>query len=86
MAQLPPGSRLARSQDPDAAWGTEAMFLRLIEYELRGVLYGLGGAKGERPEPIELPSERAGKERMLAEAEAAQAEVYERLRDFLPDT
>lgn len=84
LPQLPAESRLARREHPDLAWGPEAMFLRLVEYEMRGILYSLGGAKGEKPQPIGLPSEQLKKEQMLEQAEQAREEVDEILKGYLP--
>ncbi len=76
-AQLPETSRLARKQDASNEWGVEAHFLRLLEYELRLLLWGLSDEKkrGEKPSAVLTPSERAQKQDLVAKAEAIESAV-----------
>ena len=82
--QLPPDSRCVQKDEPDAAWSTETMMLRLIEFEMRGLMYALGGGKGDKPNPIELPSEQMNKQKMLDEAEQVRSEIDEVLKGIVP--
>ena len=57
-AQLPPGCRVARAENPDASWGVESQLLRVLEYDVSCVLYALSKKGAKKPEPLPLPSER----------------------------
>ena len=76
-AQLPPSSRIARAENPDAAWGVEAQFLRLVEYDIRCVLYALSKKGATKPEPIPMPSERVDIELDEESIAQAQSEIDE---------
>lgn len=83
VAQLPDESRLCRGDDPDRTWGPEAHMLRLIEYDLRVLIYAMGRRKGQRPKPIDLPSDARRRRHAADTAEAAKCEVDEILSDIL---
>lgn len=84
LAQLPPRARLVVLEERDNAWSNEAHFLRIIEYDLRAILYALGSGKGEEPQPLPMPSEVESRERSIADAERACDEVLDILKDILP--
>lgn len=86
LSQLPPKARVVVAEDPDAAWSAEAQLLRLVDYDLRAIIYQLASGKGPKPEPVDLPSAQADLARAADGAEAAQAQVDEALRDILPWT
>ena len=76
-AQLPETSRLARKQNAGNEWGVEAHFLRLLEYELRLLLWGLSDEKkrGDKPSAVLSPSEREQKQDLVAKTEAIESAV-----------
>lgn len=41
-----------------ADWDLQAMLLRLIDLDLRGLQWQNSGGKGQRPKPIPLPDEK----------------------------
>lgn len=76
-SQLPETSRLARKQNAGNEWGVEAHFLRLLEYELRLLLWGLSDEKkrGDKPSAVLSPSEQARKQDLVEKAEAIESAV-----------
>lgn len=76
-AQLPQDSRTRRAIDPASEWGVEAQFLRLIEYELRVLIYGMSDPKkrGDLPSPILTPAEEKDKAALVEAAEAVEGAV-----------
>lgn len=83
MLQLPSGSRLFRIDNPNSEWPVEAHFLRLVEYELRSLIYGMGGRKGKKPKPVELPSDSVRKQDAIDAADEAMDEVNQVLAAVL---
>lgn len=77
VTQLPASSRIARAQNPDNAWSIGEQFLRLIEYELRLLLWGMSDEKkrGEKPAAVMTPAEKDKKQDLIAQAEAVERAV-----------
>ena len=52
--QLPHDSRVARSENPDAAWRLEHVLLALLVNSLRNLMWGMGDRRkrGPAPKPI----------------------------------
>lgn len=84
LAQLPPQSRLVCEEYPDATWSIEAQLQRLIEFDLRSILYALGDGKCKKPKPIELPSEQKATDEMIDESLENKAEIDEILSSIFP--
>ena len=76
-AQLPHDSRTRRAIDPAREWSVEAHFLRLVEYEMRMLLWGMSDPKkrGEKPQPILSPAEEQDKAALVEAAEAVEGAV-----------
>lgn len=76
-AQLPAASRLAKAQNASNKWTTGEYFLRLIEYELRVLLWGMSDPKrrGDKPSPIMSPAELVEKQELIEHAEAVESAV-----------
>lgn len=60
-----------------AAWTPEALLLRRIDLHLAGANWQRAGGKGQRPKPIDLPSERHGRPQ-----HAAGPDIGQRLRNL----
>ncbi len=75
--QLPAASRLARAQNAGNEWTTAEYFLRLIDYELRILLWGMSDPKkrGDKPSPIMSPAELTEKRELIENAEAVESAV-----------
>lgn len=56
-SQLPPESRVARAAHPELRWETSDYLLRQIEFQIRALMWSLGGGKGEKPQLIPSPDE-----------------------------
>lgn len=84
LAQLPPQSRLVCEEYPDATWSIEAQLQRLIEFDLRAILYALGDGKCEKPRPIELPSEQKATDKMIDESLKNKEEIDAILSGIFP--
>lgn len=76
-AQLPATSRLAKAQNPSNEWTSDTYFLRLIEYEMRILLWGLSDERkrGEKPAAIMSPAELLEKQDLMEQAEAVEQAV-----------
>ena len=55
VRHLPHDSALARELDPQMLWSMEAHMLATISDQISLLMYGLGGAKGAKPRPIDRP-------------------------------
>lgn len=84
VSQLPDQARVVVFDHEDAAWSVEAQLLRLIDFTTRSIVYALSDGKGEKPAPIELPSERAARDEMIDESIRAQDEIDEILSSIFP--
>lgn len=84
LSQLPMQARTVAVEYPDASWSLEAQILRRVDYDLRAILYALGDGKGEKPKPIELPSERAKHDEIIDETLLNKEEVDEILSSIFP--
>ena len=73
LRHLPLDSELARELDARAEWSTEAHLLATVSDQISGLMYGLGGAKGPKPRPIDRPGQSTGFEG------AVEADVNERI-------
>lgn len=78
-AQLPSDSRVNKAMNPSFEWSIEANLLRLIEYELHLLLWGMSDSKtrGEAPRPIPTPSEQKAKAALVEVAESVELAVAE---------
>lgn len=74
-SQLPPGCRVSRAENPDAAWGVESQLLRAIEYDVSYVLYAMSKKGAKKPSPLPLPSERKDTNLDEETVERSRAEV-----------
>lgn len=75
-AQLPQGARVRQAENENELWGIDEQLMRLIEYDIRALIWAVAAKKGTRkPEPIELPKDRKAKELDAAKLDAAKAEV-----------
>lgn len=83
MAQLPAGSRVRRSADPDSAWDEATRMLWHIEYDLRCVLWTVGGGKGRRPRPLPTPGERRRNDRAIEASLASKGAVDAALAEVI---
>lgn len=83
LSQLPAESRLVIKECPDAAWRTEAQILRSIEYMIRVINRNIVG-KGDKPKPIELPSERAKHAEIIDKSVKSKAQVDAALAAIFP--
>lgn len=59
LRHLPQGSALLRELDPQTSWSAETHVLATISDQISLLMYGLGGAKGARPRPIDRPGSPA---------------------------
>ncbi len=59
VRHLPQGSALSRELDPQASWSAETHVLATISDQIGLLMYGLGGAKGAKPQPISRPGSSA---------------------------
>ena len=85
-AQLPGGSRVRRKYNPDEDWGLSEQLLRLVEYDVRSVLWAVASKKGTKPpKPLELPSDREKRKNRPRTVERERAEVDAVLANVLPD-
>jgi hypothetical protein len=61
-----------------SAWTPEALLLRRIDLHLAGANWQRSGGKGQRPKPIDLPSER----RTRQSAKPSGDDIGQRLRNL----
>lgn len=79
-SQLPRGSRALRALNPDLEWSDEMGVLVRIDYLLQILLHALGGKKGgDKPKPLETPSERLKKQDKFAHIENEMDEIAKTL-------
>ena len=64
-ALLAPGTRVAGHFDEAAGWTRGEMLLGLIADEVNNLIWGLGGGKGKRPEPVRPTERQGGDERRM---------------------
>lgn len=78
-AQLPEDSRLNKALNPSHEWSIEANLLRLIEYEMHLMLWGMSDSKrrGDPPKPIPTPAEEKAKASLIEVAESVELAVAE---------
>lgn len=71
LAQLPPDCRVARAEDPDAAWTLTDSLLATVANALHTLMWGMSDPKkrGQRPAPIG-PSWMRGKRTRTLDARA----------------
>ena len=70
---LPAESALMRAWNPQLEWSTTDYLLRNIEYNLRVLVWALGGGKRhDRPKPIETPEAMKKPVRPVTKAEMAR--------------
>ena len=55
VRHLPQDSALSRELEPRTSWSTEAHLLATISDQMGLLMYGLGGAKGAKPRPMDRP-------------------------------
>lgn len=63
------------AMDADLAWSDETLALIHIEYLIRLLMWGLGGGKGEKPKPLQTPSQLQRLKERFEDAESLMQEV-----------
>ncbi|MDD7203188.1 MAG: hypothetical protein SOV20_08830 [Coriobacteriales bacterium] len=67
---------MRQAENEDELWGIDEQLMRLIEYDVRSLIWAVAAKKGtKRPEPIDLPSDRAVRRIDSDKLAAAKAEV-----------
>jgi hypothetical protein len=74
---LPPESALQRKiRGPMGEWGVSEYLLRRIDLHLAGANWQRSGGKGQKPKPLELPKQKAPRQKPVG------ADIAQRLRNL----
>ena len=74
-AQLPSNARVNVARDEDALWGISEAVLVSIDYDLRALMYSLGGGKGKKPKPIHEFGKKDKANRVVTHADGTTDEM-----------
>ena len=70
---------MRKLRGPMADWDLHAMLLRQVDLRLAGANWQRSGGKGQRPRPIELPSEKQKKQ---AATRPVGGDIAQRLKNL----